>query len=83
MLEQLHRIIPLVVLKLPRLARRQHRDDAIPVIGFELLGGIDEDEAERAVGIDAREEARDVQNAGCGGWSWGLVGAAFEEGFYV
>lgn len=60
MLKQLHGSIPLVILKLPRLACCEHRDDSIPVIGFELLGGVDEDEAERAVGVDGREQARDV-----------------------
>ena len=87
--EQIRRILPLVALELPRLARRQHRDDAVPVVGLELLGRVDDDEAQRAVRVDAREEARDVEDVGGGargageGGVRGDVGPGFEEGFDV
>ena len=35
-----------------------------PVVGLELFGGIDQDEAEGAVWVDAKYGAGDVQNVG-------------------
>jgi len=87
--EQIRRVLPLVALELPRLACRQHRDDAVPVVGLELLGSVDDDEAQRPVRVDARQQPRDVQDRGGGargageGGVRGDVGPGFEEGFDV
>lgn len=40
-LEELVGVAPLVVLELPRLARREDGHNAVPVLGFELLGALD------------------------------------------
>ena len=87
--EQLRRRLPLVAAKLPRLARGEDGDDAAPVVGLELLGGIDKDEAQGPRRVDGREQARDVQDCGSGaggageGAVWRDVGARFEERFDV
>lgn len=77
-------MLPLVPLELPRLPRREDSDDTVPVVRFELLGCIDEGEAERAVRVDGRQKAGKVQDIyvrGCGGG--GRVEAVVEEGFDV
>jgi len=51
-LEQVRRILPLVALELPRLPRRKDSNDAIPVVGLELLGGINQDEAKLFLCVD-------------------------------
>jgi hypothetical protein len=56
MREQVRRVRPLVTLKLPCLASCEDRDDALPVIGLELVGCVDEDEAEGALGVDRGHE---------------------------
>lgn len=53
--KQLGRMLPLVALELPGLPRGKDGDDAGPVVGFELLGGVDDDEAEGAGGVDGGE----------------------------
>lgn len=80
--------LPLVILKLPRLPRREHRDDTRPVLGLELLGRVDDDEADGARGVDGRDYASEMQDggAGAGGGERGVggdVGSALEEGFDV
>ena len=47
MLEQLGWRRPLVRFKLPRLARREHGHDTIPVVGLEVRGAVDQDEQRR------------------------------------
>lgn len=59
-------VLPFVAAELPCLARGKNGHDAIPVVGFELLRGIDEDEAESARRVDARENAGDVKDGGGG-----------------
>lgn len=53
-------MLPLVALELPRLARGEDGDHAVPVVRLELLRRVNKDEAERAVGVDSGEEARHV-----------------------
>ena len=55
-------VLPLILAELPSLARGKDGHDAVPVIGFELLRGVDED----AGRVNARENRRDVQNGGGG-----------------
>ena len=62
MIEQLSRLTPLVALELPSLTGRENRYDAIPVIGFEVVGGFDEDEADGAEGVDGGHEAVYVED---------------------
>lgn len=87
--EQVGGVLPLVALELPRLAGGEDGDDAAPVVGLELLRGVDEDEAQGPLGVDVGEEARDVQDhggraGGAGEAAFGRhVGAGFEEGFDV
>lgn len=82
-------VLPFVAAELPCLARGKDGHDAVPVVGFELLRGVDEDEAESTRRVDARENAGDVQygGGGAGGASQGAVrrnvGSGFEEGFDV
>ena len=59
-------VLPLILAELPSLARGKDGHDAVPVIGFELLRGVDEDEAESAGRVNARENPGDVQNGGGG-----------------
>ena len=59
-------VLPLIAAELPCLARGKDGHDAVPVIGFELLRGVDEDEAESAGRVNARENPGDVQNGGGG-----------------
>ena len=83
MTEQLGRLLPLVALKLPGLARGKDGDDARPVVRLELVGRVDEDEAHR-VRRDGGQRAGDVQDVGRGGAGVGwLVEAVDEEGFDV
>lgn len=51
--EEVRWILPLVAFELPGLAGGEDGYDAAPVVGFELLWGVDEDEAEGALGVDA------------------------------
>ena len=51
-LEQVWSILPFVALELPRLPRGKDRNDAVPVIRFELLRGVDQDEAKWSLGVD-------------------------------
>ena len=64
MFKQIRWIAPLVALELPRLTRGEDCNDAVPVVWLELLWGVDEDESERAVGVDGGEEARDLDHVG-------------------
>lgn len=83
-LEQIRRVLPLVALELPRLTRGEDAHDAIPVVRFELLGGVDQDEAEGPLRVEGGEQAGDVQDVGGGeGGVRGDVGAGVEEGFDV
>lgn len=50
MLEQLRRRRPLVRLELPQLAGGEDGDDAVPVLGAEVGGCVDEDEAHVLLG---------------------------------
>lgn len=85
MAEQIGGVLPLVALELPGLAGGEDGDDARPVVWLEVVGGFDEDEAERAGGVDGVEHAVDVQDveAGACGAGWGAVDAVDEEGFDV
>lgn len=82
-------VLPFIAAELPCLTRGEDGNDAVPVVGFELLRGVDEDEAESARRVDARENTGDVQDGGSGaggagqGAVWGNVGSGFEEGFYI
>lgn len=58
--EQFGRGLPLVATELPRLARGEDGHDAAPIVGFELLRGVNEDEAKGSCGVDGWEEPRDV-----------------------
>ena len=60
-LEQFRCGLPFVAFELPGLTRCEDGHDAVPVVGFELLGGVDEDESERALRIDARQDTGDVE----------------------
>lgn len=53
---------PPVLLELPWLARREDGHDAVPVLLFELLGALDQDEAHRAVRVNIFAVAVDVQH---------------------
>ncbi len=69
---------------MPCLTGCEDSDDTVPVIGFELLGGIDEDEAEWAVRVDGWEQACEVEDISVGGGGvWGCVDAVCEEGFDI
>lgn len=78
--EQLARVGPAVALKLPDLAGGEDGDDALPVVGLEVLGAVDEDEAQRGAGGDGGHGARRVQDvAGGAGAARGLELARLEE----
>lgn len=66
MRKQITRVLPLITLKLPRLARREDRDDALPVVRLELVGRVDEDEAEGALRVYGWHEPRGIQDVGTG-----------------
>lgn len=53
MTEKLGRILPFVVLELPRLACGEHRDDSIPVVRSKVRGVIHKDEASRVARVDS------------------------------
>lgn len=82
-------VLPFIAAELPCLTRGEDGHDAVPVVGFELLRGVDEDEAESARRVDARENAGYVQDCGGGtggagqGAIRGNVGSGFEEGFDI
>lgn len=87
--EEVRGVLPLVALELPGLAGGEDGDEAAPVVRFELLRRVDEDEAQRALRVDAGQQARDVEDHGGGaggageaafGWD---VGPGFEKGFDV
>lgn len=61
--EELLRGAPLVVLELPALAGGEDGDDAVPVLGLELLGALHEDEPHRPRGLDVLDQPVDVQHA--------------------
>lgn len=64
--EEFRWVLPFIAAELPCLARGEDGHDAVPIVGFELLRGVDEDEAESAGRVDTREDAGDVQNCGSG-----------------
>jgi hypothetical protein len=78
--KQLRCIGPLVALKLPGLTRCEDGNNPLPIVGLELIGGVDEDEAQRALGIDGPHWPLGVQDvcadAGAVGWN---VDAALKE----
>ena len=87
MREQFLGLAPFVPSKLPCLPCSKHGDDAGPVVGFELLGGIDDDEAVWFLG-QTSHVAREMQKVGgCLGGEGrvveGDVEAGIEEGFDV
>ncbi len=55
-LEQLGRALPLVALELPRLARGEDRHHPTPVVRFELLRRVDQDESQRSLRVDGRQQ---------------------------
>lgn len=70
------------------MARGEDGDDARPVVGLELLGGVDEDEAQGSLRVDAGQQSGDVQDVGGVGGAgvgavWGNVETGVEEGFNV
>jgi len=83
MTEQFRRILPLIRLELPLLPRREHSDDAGPVIRLELVGRVDKDEAQGSLGIYAGEEAGDLEEVGAGAGVGVGVDAVAEEGLDV
>ena len=89
MLKQIRRILPFVRFELPCLSSREDRDDALPVVGLELLGGIDENETKGTVWVDAEYRTGDVQDVGCGargarkGAVGGDIGTGLKERLYV
>lgn len=82
-------VLPFVAAELPCLARGENGNDAVPVVRFELLRGVDEDEAESTRRVDARENAGDVKDGGGGAGGAGqgavgrYIGSGFEEGFDI
>lgn len=76
--EQFLWLPPFIAAELPDLARGEDGDDAVPVVRFELVGGVDEDEAEGAGG-EFWERAGDVQEVGGGGVREGGVRGGDEE----
>ena len=60
--KELRWVLPLIAAELPSLSRGKDGHDAVPVIGFGLLRGVDED----AGRVNARENRRDMQNGGSG-----------------
>nr|GFD61302.1 hypothetical protein [Tanacetum cinerariifolium] len=55
-------------------------DDAVPVLGLELLGAFDKDKAHGPRGVDVLHDTRDVQHAS-GGTAVGLhIASSLEEG---
>lgn len=77
--EQLGRVAPPVVLELPGLARGEDGHDAVPVLGFELLRALDEDEAHRTRGVNVLHHARHVEHRGRRVVVWRHVSAVLEE----
>lgn len=57
-------VLPFIAAELPCLARGEDGHDAVPIVRFELLRGVDEDEAESAGRVDTWENPGDVQNGG-------------------
>ena len=78
--KQLRGIGPLVTLKLPGLARGEDGNNPLPIVGLELIRGVDEDEAQRALRINGSHGPLSVQDvcadAGAVGWH---VDATLEE----
>lgn len=62
MLKEVTGVAPLVVLELPCLSRGKDRNDAVPVLGLELLGAFDENETHRSVGVDGGDDALHVKH---------------------
>ncbi len=85
--EELVRVTPLVTLELPALAGGEDGDDAVPVLGLELLRALDQDEAHRPRRVDVLEQSVDVQHARARRARrrrvrWHVL-PALKEGFYV
>lgn len=66
MVEELSRLTPLVSLELPSLAGCEDGDDAIPVVGLEVIRRLDENETQGAGGFDGWHEAVDVEDVESG-----------------
>ena len=66
MVEELGRLTPLVTLELPGLAGREDGDNAVPVVGLEVIRRLDENETQRAGGFDGWHEAVDVEDVESG-----------------
>lgn len=64
MRKQLLRRLPFIAFELPRLACGENGDDSLPIIWFELVCRVDEDEAHGA-GIDSWHGALDVEDCSC------------------
>lgn len=62
--EQLGRVAPLIVLELPALAGGEDGNYTIPVLGFELLRALDENEPHRSIRVDVLDQTVDVKHAG-------------------
>ena len=66
--KQLLWLAPLVASKLPDLTGCEDGDDAVPIVGLEMLGGVDDDEPEGSffsAGVQGREESCGVEKVGC------------------
>lgn len=78
--KKLGSIGPLVTLKLPGLSRCEDGNNPLPIIGLELIRGVDKDEAQRSLWIDGPHGPLCVQDicadTGAVGWH---VDATFEE----
>lgn len=67
--------MPLVRLELPGLTSCKDSRQAAPVVRLELLGRVNNDEAQWPLRIDGRDEPRDVEEVGVAG---GRVGWAID-----
>lgn len=66
MVEELGGLTPLVTLELPSLTGCEDGDNAIPVVGLEVIGRLDENETQRSGGFDGWHEAVDVEDVESG-----------------
>ena len=83
-LEQLVGVAPLVVLELPRLTCREHAHHVVPVLGLELLGTLDEEEAQGPRRVDVGHAALHMEHVGRpGARVCGYVFALLEKGARV
>lgn len=60
--EQFVGVAPLVVFELPRLAGCEDGHHAVPILGLELLGALDQDESHRSYGVDVLYHVRRVDH---------------------